>query len=365
MRKWTVVLALIALAAGAVWWQRTPILAWYYVRGLAQTDKAGRDTWTNRIASLDVAVVPRLLTCLEDGNPEVCENATAGLLKVGERWEIDDDRTLDLAEELRQRFDRFNSGGQTGALEIMARMLARSPRGAAPPRLTRAAGDLLATTAAMPDLRTYVLGLAGALVEHVQPGQWRDVCHELAMQSFRDANPEIRVRGVNLFVHLAHGAEPAFLARLVPLLSDPSPAVRRAAVLAVGPSREAIADDNLLPFLHDPDAEVTRLVELALRSRGLQEHHILLGRLISDQRAGERLQVLDHLRDAGDLEPGIWLRRLSEDPAPAVRAAAIRAAYFQPQVNLRERMRQMSLQDPSPTVRQVAEYYLNRPSARN
>jgi hypothetical protein len=364
MKKWTLVLVLMSLAAGAVWWQRTPLLAWYYVRGLTGADQTARDAWAKRVAGLDMAVLPRLLNCLDDANSAVCENATAGLLKLAERWDAEDDRCLDLAEDLQQRFDRFSCGGQVGVLEIMADVLRRSPPRAAPPRLARAAGDLLTTTAAMPDLRPQVLDLAGMLVEHVQPGQWRDVCLELALQSFRDAKPKMRIRAVNLLVHLARVADTAFLERVVPLLRDPVPAVRRAAVLAVGPSGEAVPDDVLLPLLHDADAEVCRLVELALRSRGLQESHILLARLISDQRPGERLQVLDHLGAATDLEPGVWLRRLSKDPAPAVRAAAVRAAYYQTHVDLRDRMRQMARQDPSPTVRQLAEYYLNRQPVR-
>jgi hypothetical protein len=365
MKKWMIVLVLAAVAGGFVWWQRTPLLAWYCVRGLKAADKTSRDTWVSRVAGLDTAVLPRLLDCLDDTDLAVCENATAGLLTLAERWHVDDDRTLRLAEEMQQRFDRFSSGGQVGVLEIMAQSLRRSPPRAAPPRLTRVAGDLLTTTSAMPDLRGHVLDLAGTLVEHVQPGQWRDVCQDLAVQSFKDCKPEIRIRGVNLFVHLARAAGPDFLKPVVPLLRDPAAAVRRAAVLAVGPSRDALADDDLLPLLHDPDLEVCGLVELALRSRGLPENHILLARLISDQRPGERLLVLDRLRDATDLEPGVWLRRLSQDPAPAVRAAAIRAASFHTHVDLRERMRQMSQQDPSPTVRQVAEYYLNRPAPRH
>ena len=34
--------------------------------------------------------------------------------------------------------------------------------------------------------------------------------------------------------------------------------------------------------------------------------------------------MLDKLREANDLDPGVWLRRLSHDASPAVRAAAVR-----------------------------------------
>jgi hypothetical protein len=71
------------------------------------------------------------------------------------------------------------------------------------------------------------------------------------------------------------------------------------------------------------------------------------------------LQVLEQLRQANDLEPGVWLRRLSHDPVPAVRAAAARAAGENDQVDLSDRLTQMAQSDPSPTVRQLARYYLS------
>jgi hypothetical protein len=362
MKKTALAIAvvLVALAGAAVWWQRTPLLAWYYVRGLTHADQDSREAWANRVAGLDIAALPRLLDCLQETDPAVCDNMAAGLIRLGERWEPEDNRALDLAEELQSRFDRFSSGGQASALQVIATLLRRSPERCAPPRLSRTAGDLLTATAGLPELRPHVLDLAGALIDHVQPGQWREVGQDLASQGLRDNQPENRIRAVDLCLHLARAAEPGLLKPVVPLLRDPVPAVRRAAVLAVGPSREAVADDELLPLLHDLDAEVCRLVELALRSRGLQESHILLARLISDERAGRRLQVLDHLHRATDLEPGVWLARLSQDPAPAVRAAAIRAACAQPQLDFRDRIRQMAQQDPSPTVRQLAVFYLSR-----
>src|SRR5438105_4058837 len=153
MKKWTLVLVLVSLVAGALWWQRTALSSWYYVRGLTGSDPAGRDAWAERVAGLDFAVLPRLLDCLESAAPPACENVTAGLLKLTQRWEVEDERTLALAEELHRRFDRLSCGGQVGVIEIMTAALRRSPLRAAPPRLTQAAGELLTTTAAMPGLR--------------------------------------------------------------------------------------------------------------------------------------------------------------------------------------------------------------------
>ena len=109
--------------------------------------------------------------------------------------------------------------------------------------------------------------------------------------------------------------------------------------------------------LHDPDPEVRTLCEEALRSRGLQEEHVKLGRLMTDSRPAVRLQVLARLYRVHDLEPSIWLRHLSHDPAPAVRAAAVRAAAEQKGTGLADRLEQMAQNDPCPSVRQLAQYY--------
>src|SRR5262249_46453454 len=141
---------------------------------------------------------------------------------------------------------------------------------------------------------------------------------------------------------------------------DPDPEVRRAAVLALGSAQNVIGDDDLLPLLHDPDAQVQQLCEVALRSRGLQEEHLECARLISDPSPTARLQLLQRLRHATDLDVGVWLRRLSQDSSSAVRAAAVRAASQLAQLGLRDRLLEMSQQDPSPTVRQLAGHYLQR-----
>ncbi len=112
--------------------------------------------------------------------------------------------------------------------------------------------------------------------------------------------------------------------------------------------------------MHDDDIEVQRLCEAALRSRGLSEAHLDLARLISDQQPGARLKVLDRLTRVTDLDPVVWLRRLTVDPCPAVRAAAARAAVHFPDSTLGDRLREMAERDPSETVRQNAQYYLKQ-----
>jgi HEAT repeat protein len=164
----------------------------------------------------------------------------------------------------------------------------------------------------------------------------------------------VRLHGIRLA--LRPGVE--LLEPVAGLLGDHSVEVRRAAILAVGPADKAVLDETLLPCLRDPDPEVRRLCEAALRGRGLNDDHLRLSRLLIDPQPAVRLQVLDHLGRTTDLEPGIWLRRLSHDPAPSVRAAAARVMGQQHLLDLTDRLDQMARSDPSPSVSYLAQFYL-------
>ena len=195
-----------------------------------------------------------------------------------------------------------------------------------------------------------------------------DLYRDLALQGLTAKDTEVRVRAIRLTMHEPLHADKTLLAQVLAGLRDPIPEVRRASVLAVGVVEEALSKEEMLPLLQDPDAEVRRLSEKALRSRGLDDNYIKLAKLISDQRPGSRLQVVHYLRDAEESVSGsgVWLQRLSEDPSPAVRAAAIRFAGEDPVgADFRERMLQMCRDDPSPTVRQLALHYLKASQRRD
>jgi hypothetical protein len=205
------------------------------------------------------------------------------------------------------------------------------------------------------DVRGRGLELAGAVLQREERPDVIAVCRVLVRGGLQD--PEAANRALS--ARMAANKALNLLPQVAPLLDDPSPLVRQVAMLVVGPAQEAVSTDDLLRSLHDTDEDVRHLCEAALRDwRGLRNEDVALARLFSDSRPGVRLQVLESLRRASDLEPGVWLRRLSHDPVPAVRAAAIRASREQLHVDLSDRLSQMAQSDPSPTVRQLAQYYL-------
>lgn len=362
-KRFFAIVSVLLVLAGFGWWQGGPLLAWYYVRGLAGAGDAEREVWVERVCGLDSAALPWLLACLRRENPSVCASMRSALVRLVASWSNGDPRTLHLAEDMAQGFPGFSKCGQQAALECAVELL-KGKAGAAPPPapVALATGRMLAAAASTQDagVQAAALALAELLLRSDTPGPWRECFREIVSAGLKNRDPESRIQAIRLTLHEALREDGELRALVVPLLHDPQTPVRRGALLAVGMAEQAVSEDELLPLLHDNDEDIRRLCEEALRGRGLRESHLRLARLISDARPSARLEVLDHLACASDLEPGAWLRRLSEDPSPAVRAAAVRAAAAQTEVDFSGRLRQVAQDDPSPTVRQIAAHYCGK-----
>ncbi len=148
--------------------------------------------------------------------------------------------------------------------------------------------------------------------------------------------------------------------QVVTLLSDPAVEVRRAALLAVRLAKDTVLEDALLPCLHDPDPEVRRLCEEALRFRGRTPQQIKLGRLLTDPSPAQRRKVLLLLPSMPELDPILWLQKMSRDAEGSVRINTLTPMALYPEA-LRPRVEEMSRQDPKETVRQQAKVWLENP----
>lgn len=352
--------AALLLAAGAgLWLAREPLSAWYSLRGLARADEGERDLWAERVADRGGAAVPPLLDLLA-GDDRACANARAALAALVRRWGADDPRGEELARRLSEGFARLSPAGQRQVLQFGAGWL-RGEGGPAPPEVARALARALPEAARVADrgVRGGALELAAALLGRPDCAESLGPCRELALACFVDEDPDNRALAAQLALHPGMDLQ----RQALPLLRDPRPEVRRLAMLVVGPAQNVISTDDLLRWLHDPDPEVSRLCEVALGSRKVPKEHIRLGRMLTDPDHHVRLNVLDELRRAHDIDAGIWLRYLSHDAKESVRVAAARAAVEQrygTPVDFSDRLEQMSKGDPSPTVRQLMGFQLSQ-----
>jgi hypothetical protein len=349
-----IVLGLVGVAG---WVERGPLLAWFYLRQLASAQGVNRDTWVNRVASLGEDAVPGLLDSMQRADPTPCSNARAVLDSLAASWGPDDPRTIDLSQALARQYSRLSACGQRETLRLVATWCTPPQGKTALPVASRLLSE---STGAELEVCTAALELCAAVLSLPDNTEAVAAAQELVRAGLHSPAAADRTRAVQLV--LKPGMD--LLDQVVPLLSDSEVEVRRAAMLAIGPAREAreaVPDECLLPSLHDSDSEVRRLCEEALASRGLKREYLELGRLLTHPQPGQRLQVLDQLQRSVDLDTGLWLRRLSHDPSPAVRVAAMRAMTQQPFLDLTDRIDQMARSDPSPTVSQLARYYLTAP----
>lgn len=350
------VVVLLVVGAGAVWWQRETLLVCYAVRGLANATDQTRSGWIERVARREPAAVPFLVSGLRRTDRQACTNICQCLLELAKNWPDTDSRRVSVAQALAREFHAFSVEGHKAALEVEQALSEREPALLAP---ALAAAVMQAAKTRDAEVHARALGLAERLTQQPPSPTALVGCRELVRVCLRDVESDNRVRALRLAID----PHVDLREQVVPLLRDPAPEIRRAAMIVLGPAADTIATDDLLEWMHDPDPEVRRLCESSLKGRGLHDDQLRLGRLLTDPSMAERLKVIDALQDSlrhnSDVEPGVWLRRLSHDPAPAVRAASVRMAADQSLVDLSDRLEQMCQDDPSPTIRQLARYYLS------
>jgi HEAT repeats len=310
-------LALVVVAATtAGWFLHRPLLARYYVHRLKSS---ADEAMLNRVADQGQASVKPLVELLKQDAP-ACQNSAQALQRILDRLPPDDPRTAQVARALADSFAQFSGDGKEAVLE-----------------------------------------LAGSW--QTQRSDFTDTAGRIVQEALKDDQVSIQVKAIIL----ALKPEMGMAGEVAPLLKDPKPEVRRAAILAIGPFRDLVPDDDLLPCLHDADEEVRQRCEMALKARGLRDKDVLLGRLITDSSPLKRLEVIRFLPNDAELDPKAWLSRLCQDSSPVVRATAARYALdpaAEVDVDLTPRVRQMAQSDPDGTVRQIADFLIRQSRVR-
>jgi hypothetical protein len=347
-----------------LWWQRGPILAWYHVRQLSYAYQDNCESCARRVAALEETALPGVLEALHDGDAVVCSNMQRALELMVKKWGAHDERCHQLIFRLHAEFASFRGPGQEKTLLLLTMILQAEGGKPWPAPVTRAIGELMTAAEQKPELRTASMLLAAELLDCVPPGEWLAECKAMAERGLADPLCAARIAAVQLLMRSPLRKDKQLLARAVPLLRDAESAVRRVALLALASENEVVREDALMSYLHDDDSEVQELCELALRKRGLTDDDIRLARLISDTDPAVRMRVLLILPQMRELNLREWLRQLSLDPAPALRAAAVRAAAENPTVDLSDRLREIALNDPSDAVRMNAQFYLRQRAGR-
>jgi hypothetical protein len=364
IRKTWLALLIVAGIGGVAWWQRQHALAWYYVRQLSNAYQENRETWAKNVAELDEAALPHLLSGLQNPDAIVCANMQCALGLMANNWGVGDPRSQQLVEHLHGKFDRFSPTGREKIILMLTGFLQKNNQKPLPERFTNVISDILVSAEKKDELRSVSLLLAAELMDSAQPGQWSAAARSMAERGLNDERSGTRLAALQFLRRGPMRKDKVLIEKAIPLLRDADAAVRRAALVVLASESDSVREESFLPLLHDEDAQVVYLCEIALRKRGLQDKDIEMARMISDKNPVIRMRVLYYFQQMPQLNLGEWLRQLSHDPEPVVRAAAVGAAGDYPHVDLSDRLREMAQSDPSETVRQNARYYWQQRSSR-
>lgn len=140
----------------------------------------------------------------------------------------------------------------------------------------------------------------------------------------------------------------------VAYIADPSVDVRAQVVNAFAGRPGLLTEEMLLQRISDPDPRIRPMVERVLAGRGLSKELIGLGALIMHPKAELRESVIPMLTNRTDIDPVAWLVRLSRDPEESVRKKAAEALSTRATPEARQRLAEMALSDPSPSVKKMA-----------
>ena len=189
-------------------------------------------------------------------------------------------------------------------------------------------------------------------VEETTLAEWKTAFQGQVVRQRGDRNPQGRAAAVSC---LAAIPIDSLAAPGVACLEDKTSGLVRHQVLVSFAGRPALlTDEMILKLLHDPEAGIPQLAELILKNRGLTRDQVALGRLITSPKPELRASVIPLLKEHDDVDPVVWLLRLSNDPDELVRAKAVEAMTGRTDPEVCARLREMASKDASPTVRAAA-----------
>ncbi|WP_152049925.1 HEAT repeat domain-containing protein [Tautonia marina] len=185
---------------------------------------------------------------------------------------------------------------------------------------------------------------------------WKNRLHTPLVALLDDPEPGVRLATVIALGKLPIDAmaEPA-----VARIADDVPAVRMQVLTSFAHRRDVLTDDAVLPLLFDPESPVALAAQFVLKARGLDDDLIGLAKLLYHPRADLRASAISQIERRDDIDPIVWLDRLSRDEDETVRSKAMEALSRLASPDARRRVAEMAASDPSPTIRDAARRVLD------
>ena len=275
---------------------------------------------------------------------------------------------VEVAESLRAAYGRSGAQGRATILQVVGGILGRfavegTPAGWA--KVLSPSYDMM--TAGLADVEVLVRKVA--LDQVAELWGWSPGCtmtpaeednlarckqryHELSVERLGDKEAVVRMAAVACLgmLPIDEKAAPAIAG-----LKDPEFSVRFQTLTSFAGRPVLMTEESILPLLHDPVPDLQGLAQRVLEARGLSPDLIGLGRMVSHERAEMRASAITLLEGHEDIDPVVWLLRLSEDPDAGVRLKAVKAFEGKMTPEVTQRLREIVAADDSAEVRAAAE----------
>ncbi len=358
-RAWALGLAgaFVLAIVGAGFWFAGPTQQRQQARG----PKTAADVDTTELAARLAAGDADALSAFRDKVIAIGEQ--------GQAAKITQDELTDQIELLHGSARGLTKYGPTGRAMIAGlagTILERLAVEPAPPNWTRCLTpihEVLGQTLADPESTVRVAALSvtartwnwlpgrGPLpVEETFLGEWKDSFTKAVTGLLVDPDAQVRAAAV---LNLAQVPIDEMAAPAAVRVADVAVEVRRQTLIGFAKRPEVLPEESILPRLHDEDQSVVMLARVILEQRGLSAAQIELGEQVFSPLVSVRKNVVHHLEGRDDIDPIVWLIHLSRDPDQSVRSEVLdalsKAQLALP--NVRERLTEMALNDPSGKVR--------------
>jgi HEAT repeat protein len=286
--------------------------------------------------------------------------------------EVEAAEWIEVLKGLRTGFLKFGGYGRTSVMPVTTKIFDRFAVEPAPANWLNATApvrDLFVSGLNDPDLNVrvaammevcriwgWVPGRSMLPVEIDYLADWKEGMVVPVKQRLSDRESKSRVAAVACLgtMPLDKVAAPA-----IPYLEDPSGEVRQQVLISFASRPGLLSTDAIIKRLYDADPGIPSLAETVLKTRGLKEEHIGFARLLYHPKPELRASLIPLIRNRTDIDPVVWLLRLSEDREESVRIAAIEALADRTDPEVLNRFATLATSDPSPGVREAAARHVS------
>ena len=320
----------LASAGGVLAWKHQELLTAWKVHQLPQAGIAEQRQILSSLAeNPDLSTGWLLYSLSQSSSPEEAEALGQGLVQLSENLSEEAlDTHLARAASLFKSMEPF---AQAETMAWLAKAFSKETSTTLTESRSKTSRRLLdsAYLSEENSVQAAALQMSAGILKQNPPAEILGSIKQLVSAGAKSDSSIVQIQAITV----ALNPKTDCLQEVAICLKSPHKEVRQAAILALGPASETIMDEVLLPSLHDEDQTIVHLTETALQARGLREDQIRLGKLMADPKPVKRLEVLDHLSTTRDIDPMIWLKKMSNDPSPAVRAAAARAITLEKELS--------------------------------